>query len=161
MRLGTERKCLFFPPFFFFLFIVQTALLCMVVTEVAFFLDFDTVTTALHCVFCTFVPIYPLIGCLICFIKVRARRKCSQSTCKWLSKVQCGMCSLWWVISYLSMFFYHYQVSWTGKQKRGEYYDPWDRLLVAVIAVSMIICHISHRELQTPTETPLLFGLLY
>uniref|UniRef100_A0A8C9LAW3 Cholesterol transporter ABCA5 n=1 Tax=Pavo cristatus TaxID=9049 RepID=A0A8C9LAW3_PAVCR len=71
-----------------------TALLCMVVTEVAFFLDFDTVTTALHCVFCTFVPIYPLIGCLICFIKV----------------------------------------SWTGKQKRGEYYDPWDRLLVAVIA---------------------------
>ncbi|OXB75592.1 UNVERIFIED_CONTAM: hypothetical protein H355_015708 [Colinus virginianus] len=46
-----------------------TALLCMVVTEVAFFLDFDTVTTALHCVFCTFVPIYPLIGCLICFIK--------------------------------------------------------------------------------------------
>ncbi|XP_042688868.1 cholesterol transporter ABCA5 [Centrocercus urophasianus] len=71
-----------------------TALLCMVVTEVAFFLDFDTVTTALHCAFCTFVPIYPLIGCLICFIKV----------------------------------------SWTGKQKRGEYYDPWDRLLVAVIA---------------------------
>lgn len=63
--------------------------------------------------------------------------------------------------NFLSMFFYHYQVSWTGKQKRGEYYDPWDRLLVAVIAVSMIVCHTSHRELQTPTETPLLFGLLY
>lgn len=61
----------------------------------------------------------------------------------------------------LKHVFYHFQVSWTGKQKRGEYYDPWDRLLVAVIAVSMIICPVSYRELQTPIEMPFLFGLLY
>ncbi|KFO74168.1 ATP-binding cassette sub-family A member 5, partial [Cuculus canorus] len=28
----------------------------------------------------------------------------------------------------------HYQVSWKSKRKSGGYYDPWDRLLVAVIA---------------------------
>lgn len=51
--------------------LVQTALLCTVVTEVSFFLDHYLVTTILHYVFSIFIPIYPLIGCLICFIKVR------------------------------------------------------------------------------------------
>lgn len=51
--------------------LVQTALLCTVVAEVAFFLDLYLVTTVLHYVFSIFIPIYPLIGCLICFIKVR------------------------------------------------------------------------------------------
>ncbi|KAJ7401602.1 ATP binding cassette subfamily A member 5 [Pitangus sulphuratus] len=75
-------------------FLAVTALLCTVVTEVAFFLDYYLVTTVLHYVFSIFIPIYPLIGCLICFIKV----------------------------------------SWKGKRKSGGYYDPWDRLLVAVLA---------------------------
>ncbi|KAM4673147.1 cholesterol transporter ABCA5 isoform 2-T4 [Amazona ochrocephala] len=75
-------------------FLAVTALLCTVVTEVAFFLDYYLITTALHYVFSIFIPIYPLIGCLICFIKV----------------------------------------SWKGKRRNGGYYDPWDRLLVAVLA---------------------------
>ncbi|NXI63371.1 ABCA5 protein, partial [Anseranas semipalmata] len=89
----TFKKVQNTKEFWSFIFSVA-ALLCTVVTEVAFFLDFDTVTTTLHYVFSIFIPIYPLIGCLICFIKV----------------------------------------SWTDKRKNGEYYDPWDRLLVAVIA---------------------------
>ncbi|NWZ27840.1 ABCA5 protein, partial [Asarcornis scutulata] len=89
----TFKKVQNTKEFWSFIFSVA-ALLCTVVTEVAFFLDFYTVTTTLHYVFSIFIPIYSLIGCLICFIKV----------------------------------------SWTDKQKNGEYHDPWDRLLVAVIA---------------------------
>ncbi|NXJ80394.1 ABCA5 protein, partial [Trogon melanurus] len=89
----TFRKVQNTKEFWSFIFSV-TALLCTVVTEVAFFLDYYLVTTVLHYVFSIFIPIYPLIGCLICFIKV----------------------------------------SWKGKRKSGGYYDPWDRLLVAVIA---------------------------
>ncbi|KAJ7403942.1 ATP-binding cassette sub-family A member 5 isoform X1 [Willisornis vidua] len=50
-------------------FLAVTALLCTVVTEVAFFLDYYLITTILHYIFSIFIPIYPLIGCLICFIK--------------------------------------------------------------------------------------------
>ncbi|KFW91411.1 cholesterol transporter ABCA5 isoform X1 [Phalacrocorax carbo] len=89
----TFKKVQNTKEFWSFIFSV-TALLCTVVTEVAFFLDYYLVTTILHYVFSIFIPIYPLIGCLICFIKV----------------------------------------SWKGKRKDGGYYDPWDRLLVAVIA---------------------------
>ncbi|NXM08997.1 ABCA5 protein, partial [Tyrannus savana] len=89
----TFRKVQNTKEFWSFIFSV-TALLCTVVTEVAFFLDYYLVTTVLHYVFSIFIPIYPLIGCLICFIKV----------------------------------------SWKGKRKSGGYYDPWDRLLVAVLA---------------------------
>lgn len=35
--------------------------------------------------------------------------------------------------------FLHCQISWKGKRKNGGYYDPWDRLLVAVLAVSVLI----------------------
>ncbi|XP_010131445.1 PREDICTED: ATP-binding cassette sub-family A member 5-like, partial [Buceros rhinoceros silvestris] len=87
------RKVQNTKEFWSFIFSV-TALLCTVVTEVAFFLDYYLVTTILHYVFSIFIPIYPLIGCLICFIKV----------------------------------------SWKGKRKNGGLYDPWDRLLVAVVA---------------------------
>ncbi|PKU31514.1 atp-binding cassette sub-family a member 5 [Limosa lapponica baueri] len=89
----TFRKVQNTKEFWSFIFSV-TALLCTVVTEVAFFLDYYLVTTVLHYVFSIFIPIYPLIGSLICFIKV----------------------------------------SWKGKRKNGGYYDPWDRLLVAVVA---------------------------
>ncbi|NXD62039.1 ABCA5 protein, partial [Eolophus roseicapillus] len=89
----TFKKVQNTKEFWSFIFSV-TALLCTVVTEVAFFLDYYLVTTVLHYVFSLFIPIYPLIGCLICFIKV----------------------------------------SWKGKRRNGGYYDPWDRLLVAVLA---------------------------
>ncbi|NWV69475.1 ABCA5 protein, partial [Malurus elegans] len=79
--------------------IIITALLCTVVTEVAFFLDLYLVTSVLHYLFSIFIPIYPLIGCLICFIKV----------------------------------------SWKGTRERGGSSDPWDRLLVAVLAVSIAL----------------------
>uniref|UniRef100_A0A8C0V7K7 Cholesterol transporter ABCA5 n=1 Tax=Cyanistes caeruleus TaxID=156563 RepID=A0A8C0V7K7_CYACU len=89
----TFRKVQNTKEFWSFIFSV-TALLCTVVTEVSFFLDHYLVTTVLHYVFSIFIPIYPLIGCLICFIKV----------------------------------------SWKGKSESGGYHDPWDRLLVAVLA---------------------------
>ncbi|NXR56080.1 ABCA5 protein, partial [Hippolais icterina] len=89
----TFRKVQNTKEFWSFIFSV-TALLCTVVTEVSFFLDHYLVTTILHYVFSIFIPIYPLIGCLICFIKV----------------------------------------SWKGKSQSGGYHDPWDRLLVAVLA---------------------------
>uniref|UniRef100_A0A8D2MG94 ATP binding cassette subfamily A member 5 n=1 Tax=Zonotrichia albicollis TaxID=44394 RepID=A0A8D2MG94_ZONAL len=66
----TFRKVQNTKEFWSFIFSV-TALLCTVVTEVSFFLDHYLVTTILHYVFSIFIPIYPLIGCLICFIKVR------------------------------------------------------------------------------------------
>ncbi|XP_019349796.1 cholesterol transporter ABCA5 [Alligator mississippiensis] len=55
--------------FWSFIFSVA-ALVCTVVTEVAFFMGYYTVTTVLHYIFSIFIPIYPLIGCLISFIKV-------------------------------------------------------------------------------------------
>uniref|UniRef100_A0A8C0BD03 Cholesterol transporter ABCA5 n=1 Tax=Buteo japonicus TaxID=224669 RepID=A0A8C0BD03_9AVES len=64
----TFKKVQNTKEFWSFIFSV-TALLCTVVTEVAFFLDYYLVTTILHYVFSIFIPIYPLIGCLICFIK--------------------------------------------------------------------------------------------
>ncbi|XP_039572142.1 ATP-binding cassette sub-family A member 5 [Passer montanus] len=89
----TFRKVQNTKEFWSFIFSV-TALLCTVVTEVSFFLDHYLVTTILHYVFSIFIPIYPLIGCLICFIKV----------------------------------------SWKGQSDSGGFHDPWDRLLVAVLA---------------------------
>ncbi|KAL9833695.1 LOW QUALITY PROTEIN: cholesterol transporter ABCA5 [Geothlypis trichas] len=89
----TFKKVQNTKEFWSFIFSV-TALLCTVVTEVSFFLDHYLVTTILHYVFSIFIPIYPLIGCLICFIKV----------------------------------------SWKGKSDNGGFHDPWDRLLVAVLA---------------------------
>uniref|UniRef100_A0A672UPW7 Cholesterol transporter ABCA5 n=1 Tax=Strigops habroptila TaxID=2489341 RepID=A0A672UPW7_STRHB len=70
----TFKKVQNTKEFWSFIFSV-TALLCTVVTEVAFFLDYYLVTTVLHYVFSIFIPIYPLIGCLICFIKVRGTQE--------------------------------------------------------------------------------------
>ncbi|XP_067403405.1 cholesterol transporter ABCA5 isoform X2 [Emydura macquarii macquarii] len=89
----TFKKVQNTKEFWSFIFSV-TALVSTVVTEVAFFLRYSAVTTILHYVFCAFIPIYPLIGCLICYIKV----------------------------------------SQEHPQKNEKYHEPWDRLLVAVIA---------------------------
>uniref|UniRef100_A0A8C3V6W8 Cholesterol transporter ABCA5 n=1 Tax=Catharus ustulatus TaxID=91951 RepID=A0A8C3V6W8_CATUS len=70
----TFRKVQNTKEFWSFIFSV-TALLCTVVTEVSFFLDHYLVTTVLHYIFSIFIPIYPLIGCLICFIKVSWKGK--------------------------------------------------------------------------------------
>ncbi|XP_038613025.1 ATP-binding cassette sub-family A member 5 [Tachyglossus aculeatus] len=72
----------------------MTALVCIAVTEITFFLGYLTLTTVLHYTFCIIIPIYPLLGCLICFIKI----------------------------------------SWKNIPRNEGNYDPWDRLLVAVIS---------------------------
>ncbi|KAL7989592.1 hypothetical protein Chor_012258 [Crotalus horridus] len=48
----------------------KAALVCSVVIEVAFFMWYYTTAAVLHVCFSIFVPIYPLIGCLISFIKI-------------------------------------------------------------------------------------------
>ncbi|XP_026936312.1 cholesterol transporter ABCA5 isoform X2 [Sagmatias obliquidens] len=70
-----------------------TALVCIAVTEITYFMGY-TVAVILHYALCIAVPIYPLLGCLICFIKI----------------------------------------SWKNMQKKEDTYNPWDRLLVAVIS---------------------------
>ncbi|XP_033703106.1 cholesterol transporter ABCA5 isoform X2 [Tursiops truncatus] len=70
-----------------------TALVCIAVTEITYFMGY-TVAVILHYALCIAVPIYPLLGCLICFVKI----------------------------------------SWKNMQKKEDTYNPWDRLLVAVIS---------------------------
>ncbi|XP_069055940.1 cholesterol transporter ABCA5 isoform X1 [Pleurodeles waltl] len=55
--------------FWSFIFSV-TALIAVVITEVTYFIGNDLITTVLHDLFSVFIPIYPLVGCLICFIKI-------------------------------------------------------------------------------------------
>uniref|UniRef100_A0A8D0BD66 Cholesterol transporter ABCA5 n=1 Tax=Salvator merianae TaxID=96440 RepID=A0A8D0BD66_SALMN len=55
--------------FWSFVFSV-TALVCSVVIKIAFFMWYYTTAAVLHTCFSVFVPIYPLIGCLISFIKI-------------------------------------------------------------------------------------------
>ncbi|EPY73210.1 ATP-binding cassette sub-family A member 5 isoform 1 [Camelus ferus] len=74
-------------------FLSVTALACIAVTEITYFMGY-AVTAVLHYTFCIAIPIYPLLGCLICFIKA----------------------------------------SWKNNQKSEDTYNPWDRLLVAVIS---------------------------
>ncbi|KAF3817316.1 hypothetical protein GH733_011716, partial [Mirounga leonina] len=74
-------------------FLSVTALVCIAVTEITFFMGY-TVTAVLHYTFSIVIPIYPLLGCLICFIKI----------------------------------------SWKNIRKNEYTYNPWDRLLVAVIS---------------------------
>ncbi|XP_066877251.1 cholesterol transporter ABCA5 isoform X3 [Kogia breviceps] len=50
-------------------FLSVTALACIAVTEITFFMGY-TVTVILHYALCIAIPIYPLLGCLICFIKI-------------------------------------------------------------------------------------------
>ncbi|ELW67446.1 ATP-binding cassette sub-family A member 5 [Tupaia chinensis] len=49
-------------------FLAVTALACIAVTEITYFMGY-TVTVVLHYTFCIAIPIYPLLGCLISFIK--------------------------------------------------------------------------------------------
>ncbi|XP_028935962.1 ATP-binding cassette sub-family A member 5 isoform X1 [Ornithorhynchus anatinus] len=89
----TFRKVQNAKEFWSFIYSV-TALVCIAVTEITFFLRYFTLTTVLHYTFCIIIPIYPLLGCLICFIKI----------------------------------------SWKNLPRNEGSYNPWDRLLVAVIS---------------------------
>ncbi|XP_055982942.1 cholesterol transporter ABCA5 [Sorex fumeus] len=64
----TFKKILNTKEFWSFIYSVS-ALACIAVTEITFFMD-HTATTVLHATFCIFIPIYPLLGCLISFIKI-------------------------------------------------------------------------------------------
>ncbi|XP_045426720.1 cholesterol transporter ABCA5 isoform X3 [Pipistrellus kuhlii] len=70
-----------------------TMLACIAITEISYFIG-HTVTAILYYTFCIVIPVYPLLGGLICFIKI----------------------------------------SWKNIRKNEETYDPWDRLLVAVLS---------------------------
>ncbi|XP_012893477.1 PREDICTED: ATP-binding cassette sub-family A member 5 isoform X2 [Dipodomys ordii] len=87
----TFKKILNTKEFWSFIYSV-TALTCIVITEITFFMGY-TVTAVFHYTFCIAIPIYPLLGCLISFIKV----------------------------------------SWKTIPKHEKTFNPWDRLLVAVI----------------------------
>lgn len=87
----TFKKILNTKEFWSFIYSV-TALACVAVTEITFFLGYG-VTAVFHYTFCIAIPIYPLLGCLISFIKG----------------------------------------SWKNIPKTENAYNPWDRLLVAVI----------------------------
>ncbi|XP_014442641.1 ATP-binding cassette sub-family A member 5 isoform X2 [Tupaia chinensis] len=64
----TFKKILNTKEFWSFIYSV-TALACIAVTEITYFMGY-TVTVVLHYTFCIAIPIYPLLGCLISFIKV-------------------------------------------------------------------------------------------
>ncbi|KAB1265912.1 ATP-binding cassette sub-family A member 5 [Camelus dromedarius] len=64
----TFKKILNTKEFWSFIYSV-TALACIAVTEITYFMGY-AVTAVLHYTFCIAIPIYPLLGCLICFIKV-------------------------------------------------------------------------------------------
>uniref|UniRef100_A0A5F9CAQ0 Cholesterol transporter ABCA5 n=1 Tax=Oryctolagus cuniculus TaxID=9986 RepID=A0A5F9CAQ0_RABIT len=87
----TFKKIINTKEFWSFIYSV-TALACIAITEITFFMGY-TVTAIFHYAFCIAIPIYPLLGCLISFIKV----------------------------------------SWKNVPKNEDAYNPWDRLLVAVI----------------------------
>uniref|UniRef100_F7GN02 Cholesterol transporter ABCA5 n=1 Tax=Callithrix jacchus TaxID=9483 RepID=F7GN02_CALJA len=63
----TFKKILHTKEFWSFIYSV-TALACIAITEITFFMGY-TIATILHYAFCIIVPIYPLLGCLISFIK--------------------------------------------------------------------------------------------
>uniref|UniRef100_A0A8I3W4D3 Cholesterol transporter ABCA5 n=1 Tax=Callithrix jacchus TaxID=9483 RepID=A0A8I3W4D3_CALJA len=64
----TFKKILHTKEFWSFIYSV-TALACIAITEITFFMGY-TIATILHYAFCIIVPIYPLLGCLISFIKI-------------------------------------------------------------------------------------------
>ncbi|XP_050618332.1 LOW QUALITY PROTEIN: cholesterol transporter ABCA5 [Macaca thibetana thibetana] len=67
----TFKKILNTKEFWSFVYSV-TALACVAITEITFFMGY-TIATILHYAFCIIIPIYPLLGCLISFIKVSAK----------------------------------------------------------------------------------------
>ncbi|XP_006872355.1 PREDICTED: ATP-binding cassette sub-family A member 5 [Chrysochloris asiatica] len=64
----TFKKILNTKEFWSFIYSV-TALVCIVITEIAFLMGY-LASTILHYTFCIVIPIYPLLGCLISFIKI-------------------------------------------------------------------------------------------
>ncbi|KAL4835198.1 hypothetical protein H8958_017184 [Nasalis larvatus] len=64
----TFKKILNIKEFWSFVYSV-TALACVAITEITFFMGY-TIATILHYAFCIIIPIYPLLGCLISFIKI-------------------------------------------------------------------------------------------
>uniref|UniRef100_A0A2K6TGY5 ATP binding cassette subfamily A member 5 n=1 Tax=Saimiri boliviensis boliviensis TaxID=39432 RepID=A0A2K6TGY5_SAIBB len=64
----TFKKILHTKEFWSFIYSV-TALACIAITEITFFMGY-TIATILHYAFCIIIPIYPLLGCLISFIKI-------------------------------------------------------------------------------------------
>ncbi|XP_057392440.1 cholesterol transporter ABCA5 isoform X3 [Balaenoptera acutorostrata] len=64
----TFKKIVNTKEFWSFIYSV-TALACIAVTEITYFMGY-TVTVILHYALCIAIPIYPLLGCLICFIKI-------------------------------------------------------------------------------------------
>uniref|UniRef100_A0A2K6JUR5 Cholesterol transporter ABCA5 n=1 Tax=Rhinopithecus bieti TaxID=61621 RepID=A0A2K6JUR5_RHIBE len=64
----TFKKILNTKEFWSFVYSV-TALACVAITEITFFMGY-TIATILHYAFCIIIPIYPLLGCLISFIKI-------------------------------------------------------------------------------------------
>nr|XP_055242243.1 cholesterol transporter ABCA5 isoform X2 [Gorilla gorilla gorilla] len=64
----TFKKILNTKEFWSFIYSV-TALACIAITEITFFMGY-TIATILHYAFCIIIPIYPLLGCLISFIKI-------------------------------------------------------------------------------------------
>ncbi|KAI2584770.1 ATP binding cassette subfamily A member 5, partial [Homo sapiens] len=64
----TFKKILNTKEFWSFIYSVA-ALACIAITEITFFMGY-TIATILHYAFCIIIPIYPLLGCLISFIKI-------------------------------------------------------------------------------------------
>ncbi|XP_044794440.2 cholesterol transporter ABCA5 isoform X2 [Bubalus bubalis] len=64
----TFKKIVNTKEFWSFIYSV-TALACIAVTEITYFMG-NTATVILHYIFCITIPIYPLLGCLISFIKI-------------------------------------------------------------------------------------------
>ncbi|KAG5202796.1 hypothetical protein JEQ12_002379 [Ovis aries] len=64
----TCKKIVNTREFWSFMYSV-TALACIAVTEITYFMG-NTATVILHYIFCIAIPIYPLLGCLIGFIKI-------------------------------------------------------------------------------------------
>lgn len=52
-------------------FSLQMCLITITTVELASVIGNDLIFTLCHDLFSLFIPIYPLIGCLICFLKVR------------------------------------------------------------------------------------------
>nr|XP_020039050.1 ATP-binding cassette sub-family A member 5 isoform X2 [Castor canadensis] len=64
----TFKKILNTKEFWSFIYSV-TALACIVITEITYFMGY-AVAAVFYYTFCIAIPIYPLLGCLISFIKV-------------------------------------------------------------------------------------------
>uniref|UniRef100_A0A6J0THA1 Cholesterol transporter ABCA5 isoform X1 n=2 Tax=Pogona vitticeps TaxID=103695 RepID=A0A6J0THA1_9SAUR len=93
--------------FWSFVFSVA-ALVCSIVVEIAFFMWYYTAAAVLHTCFSVFVPIYPLIGCLISFIKIARKldRKMERNSERLLVSVIAPylQCVIWlFLLRYLEM----------------------------------------------------------